>query len=134
MCGLRRSAGERRLSSSPRKDERFDAGILRGAIDEQTAVVPLTHICFKNGFRSEIAAITRIAHAKGALVFVDDYQDCGTRPVDVKALDVDFYVTGTLKYLLACSGVAFLYVRKSLHSSLVPTISGWFAQNESVRL
>ena len=67
---------------------------------------------------------------KGALVFLDDYQDCGTRPVNVKALDVDFYVTGTLKYLLACSGVAFLYVRKSLIPSLVPTISGWFAQTE----
>jgi len=98
------------------------------AIDDQTAVVPLTHICFMNGFRSDVAEIARLAHAKGALVFMDDYQDCGTRPVDVKALDVDFYVSGTLKYLLASSGVAFLYVRKNLIRSLIPTISGWFAQ------
>ncbi len=111
--------------------ERIDAAAYSGAIDDRTAIVPLTHVCFKNGFRSDIAAITRIAHAKGALVFVDDYQDCGTRPVDVRALDVDFYVFGTLKYLLACSGVAFLYVRKSLASSLVPTISGWFAQSNT---
>jgi selenocysteine lyase/cysteine desulfurase len=99
------------------------------AVDERTAIVPLTHICFMNGFRSDIAGVTRIAHAKGALVFLDDYQDCGTRPVNVKAMDVDFYVTGTLKYLLASSGVAFLYVRKSLIPTLAPTISGWFAQN-----
>ncbi|MFI5126184.1 MAG: aminotransferase class V-fold PLP-dependent enzyme, partial [Candidatus Acidiferrales bacterium] len=98
------------------------------AIDEQTAVVPLTHICFMNGFRSDVAVVTRLAHAKGALVFMDDYQDCGTRPVNVKSLDVDFYVSGTLKYLLASSGVAFLYVRKNLIRSLIPTISGWFAQ------
>ncbi|MGH9727241.1 MAG: aminotransferase class V-fold PLP-dependent enzyme [Candidatus Acidiferrales bacterium] len=98
------------------------------AIDEQTAVVPLTHICFMNGFRSDVAEITRLAHAQGAVVFMDDYQDCGTRPVDVKSLDVDFYVSGTLKYLLASSGVAFLYVRKNLIPSLIPTISGWFAQ------
>lgn len=98
------------------------------AIDDHTAVVPLTHICFMNGFRSDVAEITRLAHAKGALVFMDDYQDCGTRPVNVKSLDVDFYVSGTLKYLLASSGVAFLYVRKSLIRSLTPTISGWFAQ------
>jgi selenocysteine lyase/cysteine desulfurase len=99
------------------------------AVDDRTKIVPLTHLCFMNGFRSDIAGVTRIAHAKGALVFLDDYQDCGTRAVNVKAMDVDFYVTGTLKYLLACSGVAFLYVRKSLIPSLSPTISGWFAQS-----
>jgi len=98
-------------------------------IDDRTAIVPITHVCFMNGFRSNVAEIARIAHAKGALTFMDDYQDCGTRPVDVKSADVDFYVSGTLKYLLAAPGVAFLYVRKSLIPSLIPTISGWFAQN-----
>lgn len=98
-------------------------------IDDRTAVVPITGVCFMNGFRSKIAEITRLAHLKGALAFVDDYQDCGTRRVDVKSADVDFYVSGTLKYLLAAPGVAFLYVRKSLIPSLTPTISGWFAQD-----
>src|SRR5713226_2784597 len=54
--------------------------------------------------------------------------DCGTRPVDVKAMDLDFYVTGTLKYLLCPPGLAFMYVRKDLISKLVPTVTGWFAQ------
>jgi selenocysteine lyase/cysteine desulfurase len=97
-------------------------------IDRNTCLVPLTHICFKNGFRSEVNAITQIAHRSGALVMLDDYQDCGTRPVDVKALDLDFYVTGTLKYLLGPPGLAFMYVRKELISSLVPTVTGWFGQ------
>ncbi|MGB7023791.1 MAG: aminotransferase class V-fold PLP-dependent enzyme [Candidatus Acidiferrales bacterium] len=110
------------------REGRLPAESYARAIDDQTAVVPLTHICFMNGFRSDVAEITRVAHAKGALVFMDDYQDCGTRPVNVKSLDVDFYVSGTLKYLLASSGVAFLYVRKNLIPSLTPTISGWFAQ------
>jgi hypothetical protein len=70
------------------------------AIDDRTRIVPLTQVSFVNGFRSDVAAISRIAHANGALVFLDGYQDCGTRPMDVKALDVDFFVTGTLKYLL----------------------------------
>jgi selenocysteine lyase/cysteine desulfurase len=98
------------------------------AIDRNTLIVPLTHVCFKNGFRSEVNAIKRIAHNSGALVMLDDYQDCGTRPVDVKALDLDFFVTGTLKYLLGPPGLAFMYVRKELISSLVPTVTGWFAQ------
>jgi selenocysteine lyase/cysteine desulfurase len=97
-------------------------------IDRNTCLVPLTHICFKNGFRSEVNAITQIARRSGALVMLDDYQDCGTRPVDVKALDLDFYVTGTLKYLLGPPGLAFMYVRKELISSLVPTVTGWFGQ------
>jgi len=97
-------------------------------VDRNTLIVPLTHVCFKNGFRSEVKAITQIARRSGALVMLDDYQDCGTRPVDVKALDLDFFVTGTLKYLLGPPGLAFMYVRKELISSLVPTVTGWFAQ------
>src|SRR6266852_5115575 len=97
-------------------------------IDRNTLIVPLTHVCFKNGFRSDVSAITQIAHRAGALVMLDNYQDCGTRPVDVKAMDLDFYVTGTLKYLLGPPGLAFMYVRKDLISKLVPTVTGWFAQ------
>jgi selenocysteine lyase/cysteine desulfurase len=97
-------------------------------IDRNTLIVPLTHVCFKNGFRSRVSAVNEIAHQSGALVMLDDYQDCGTRPVDVKAMDLDFYVTGTLKYLLGPPGLAFMYVRRELISSLVPTVTGWFAQ------
>jgi len=97
-------------------------------IDGATAIVPLTHVCFKNGFRSEVGAITKLAHEAGALVMLDDYQDCGTRPVDVKSMDLDFYVTGTLKYLLGPPGLAFLYVRRELIPTLTPTVTGWFAQ------
>jgi selenocysteine lyase/cysteine desulfurase len=97
-------------------------------VDRNTCVVPLTHVCFKNGFRSDLSTITQIAHRAGALVMLDDYQDCGTRPVDVKALDLDFFVTGTLKYLLGPPGLAFLYVRQELISSLHPTVTGWFGQ------
>jgi selenocysteine lyase/cysteine desulfurase len=97
-------------------------------VDRDTLMVPLTHVCFKNGFRSEVNAITQIAHSFGALVMLDDYQDCGTRPVNVKATDLDFLVSGTLKYLLGPPGLAFMYVRKELISSMVPTVTGWFAQ------
>jgi selenocysteine lyase/cysteine desulfurase len=97
-------------------------------IDGDTCIVPLTHVCFKNGFRSDVKAVTQIAHHSGALVMLDDYQDCGSRPVDVKAADLDFYVTGTLKYLLGPPGLAFMYVRKELIPTLVPTLTGWFAQ------
>ena len=98
------------------------------AIDARTLIVPLTGICFMNGFRSKVAEIVRLAHAQGALVMLDDYQDCGTRPINVHDLDVDFYVAGTLKYLLGAPGLAYLYVKRKLIESLTPAVSGWFAQ------
>ena len=101
------------------------------AVDERTVIVPLTHVSFINGFRSDVSAITKIAHDRGALLFLDGFQDCGTRPLDVKALDVDFFVTGTLKYLLGPPGVGFLYVRRELIESLTPTITSWFAQRDA---
>ncbi len=97
-------------------------------IDRNTLIVPLTHVCFKNGFRTQVGEIEKMAHDAGALVMLDDYQDCGTRPVYVKAMNLDFYLTGTLKYLLGPPGLAFLYVRKEILPSLAPSVTGWFGQ------
>jgi selenocysteine lyase/cysteine desulfurase len=112
----------------PAEGNRIPVSNYEKLVDRDTRIVPLTHVCFKNGFRSDVNAIVQIAHGSGALVMLDDYQDCGTRPVDVKAMDLDFFVTGTLKYLLGPPGLAFMYVRQELISSLVPTVTGWFAQ------
>jgi selenocysteine lyase/cysteine desulfurase len=100
------------------------------AIDRNTLIVPVSRICFMNGFRSPVNEIVQLAHLNGAWVMLDDYQDCGTRPINVRTMDVDFYVTGTLKYLLGPPGLAFLYVRKEIVEDLQPTITGWFAQRD----
>jgi selenocysteine lyase/cysteine desulfurase len=106
----------------------LDVEAYERVIDERTLIVPATHVCFRNGHRTDIAALTRLAHARGALVFVDDYQRTGSAPIDVHALGIDFMVTGCLKYLLAAAGVAFLYVRRDLIDRLEPTITGWFGR------
>lgn len=111
-------------------NERIPSEAYEQAVDEQTAIVPVTQVSFLNGFRSDVEFVTRKAHDCGALVFVDGYQDCGTRPIDVKALGVDCYVTGTLKYLLGPPGLAFLYVRRSLIEQLNPTLTSWMAQRD----
>lgn len=98
------------------------------AIDEQTLIVSISHVCFRNGTMLDIAAIIEMAHAKGALVLVDSYQALGTTPIDVKKLKVDFLAGGVLKYLLASAGLAYLYVRKELLTDLKPTAMGWFSQ------
>src|SRR5262249_47745895 len=65
------------------------------AIDERTCIVPVTQVSFVNGFRADVPAIARMAHDRGALLFLDGYQDCGTRPLDVRAPDIDFFVPAT---------------------------------------
>jgi len=108
--------------------DRMPAENYEAAVDRDTLIVPVTGLCFMNGWRSEVKTLVALAHSRGALVLLDDYQDCGTRPVDVKDLDVDIYVAGTLKYLLGPPGLAMMYVRPELAKTLTPTISGWFAQ------
>ena len=98
------------------------------AIDERTQLVAVTHVCFRNGAKLDIAGIVRLARARGAKVLLDCYQSVGSLDIDVKALDVDFAAGGMLKYLLGTAGIGFLYVRDALVKSLEPTNSGWFAQ------
>ena len=99
-------------------------------IDEETQLVAVTQVCFRNGARLDIPGIVRLARERGARVLLDCYQAVGGLTVDVKQLDVDFAVGGMLKYLLGTAGIGFLYVRGSLIPSLTPTHSGWFAQED----
>jgi selenocysteine lyase/cysteine desulfurase len=103
--------------------ERFEE-----AIDERTLLVSVSHVCFRNGSRLDVPAIVELAHRRGALVLLDSYQALGTFPIDVKNLDVDFLVGGTLKYLLSSAGLAYLYVRHELIPDLTPATMGWFSQ------
>src|SRR4029079_15520202 len=100
-------------------------------IDEQTKLVAITHVCFRNGARLDIGAAAKLARAKGALVLLDCYQSVGSVDIDFKALDVDFAFGGMLKYLLGTAGIGFLYVRDSLVRSLHPTHTGWVAAEKT---
>ena len=102
--------------------ELFDA-----AIDEETALVSVTHVCFRNGSRNDVAGVVELAHERGALVLVDAYQTVGSLPVDVRALDCDFLAAGVLKYLLGSAGLGFFYCRRDLVERIEPTATGWFA-------
>jgi selenocysteine lyase/cysteine desulfurase len=74
-----------------------------------------------------VEQIVKLAHERGALVLLDAFQAIGTYPIDVRALDVDILGAGTLKYLLGSAGLGFVWVRRELLETLVPTQTGWFA-------
>ena len=100
------------------------------AVDEQTALVCCTAISYRTGHRQDVAEIARIAHERGALCLADSYQAVGAVDMDVRALGVDFVTGGTVKYLLASAGLGFLYVRRDLLDRLLPTQTGWFADED----
>jgi kynureninase len=97
------------------------------AIDEETLLVPLSHVIFKSGAVQDVAAITRRAHEVGAYVLADLYQSAGTVPVDVTAWDVDFATGGSVKWLCGGPGAGYLYVAPRLHGRLRPRVTGWMA-------
>lgn len=99
-------------------------------IDEQTQLVVIPLVCYRNGVWLDIEPIVKLAHAKGAKVLLDAYQGLGTRPFDVCQSNVDFLVGGCTKYLIGTSGVGFMYVRDSTDNGLQPTTTGWFAQQD----
>lgn len=105
--------------------ERFDA-----AIDEDTAIVSITHICYRNGSMLDVEGVVRLARERGALVLLDAYQSVGSLPLDVRALDVDFLAAGALKYLLGSAGLGFLYCRREVTERAWPTATGWFADED----
>jgi kynureninase len=97
------------------------------AIDEQTLLVPISHVLFRSAYIQDAKAICERAAEVGAHVVLDAYQSVGTVPVDVADLDCAFLIGGVLKWLSGGPGGAFLYVRPDLVDLLEPKLTGWMA-------
>ena len=100
---------------------------LLDAIDERTRLVSLSHVLFRSAYIVPARAIIAKAHAVGAQVLLNGYHSVGIIPVDVAALEVDYYIGGTLKWMCGGPGGVFMYVRPDLLTTLQPKITGWFA-------
>ena len=97
------------------------------AIDEETLLVPISHVLYKSAFLQDAKAITDRAHEVGAMVVLDTYQSAGTVPLSVKELNVDFATGGSVKWLCGGPGAGYLYVRPDLIDQLKPKATGWMA-------
>ncbi len=98
------------------------------AIDQNTALVTLSHVTFKSAFMYDMAEVTHQAHQAGALTLWDLSHSAGAVSVDLNGAKADLAVGCTYKYLNGGPGApAFLYVRKDLQDQLVQPMWGWFA-------
>jgi len=115
-----------KVDAVPSRNLTVDLDRLLEAIDEQTALVAVTHVAFRSSALLDAAAVAARAHQVGALVLLDTYQSAGTVPLDVRALDVDLVVGGSVKWLLGGPGTGYLYAKPEVAAGLAPRMLGWF--------
>jgi kynureninase len=105
--------------------------LLAGAIGPNTAVVTLSHVAYRSAFVADLAAITDLVHAAGALVVWDLCHSAGVVPVRLDATGADFAVGCTYKFLNAGPGApAFLYVRTEHQGDFRPPLRGWMGTED----
>ena len=100
---------------------------IAGALDERTAVLMLTHVNYRTGAMHDMAAVTRAAHAAGALVVWDLAHSAGAVEVDLHAADADFAIGCGYKYLNGGPGApAFAWVHPRHADRFWQPLSGWW--------
>jgi len=105
-------------------------GDVQGAITDDVAVVMLTHVDYRTGRMHDMAAITRAAHAAGAVMIWDLAHSAGAVPVDLTGCKAEFAVGCTYKYLNGGPGApAFIYARPDIVEGIAPALSGWLGHD-----
>jgi kynureninase len=110
-----------------KSDNRIKAPIDRliEAIDDRTALVPISLVLFRSACVQDVKPVIEKAHAVGARIILDIYQAAGTVPLDLAGLGADFAVGGSVKWLCGGPGAGYLYVRPDLINELQPANVGW---------
>ncbi len=100
------------------------------AVSDEVAVAMLTHVNYRTGRMYDMEAVTRAAHAKGALVIWDLAHSAGAVPVDLAAANYDFSVGCGYKFLNGGPGApAFLSIAQRHQEKVNPALSGWFGHD-----
>ncbi|MGZ6048237.1 MAG: aminotransferase class V-fold PLP-dependent enzyme [Phenylobacterium sp.] len=96
------------------RDGAIDYGQFAAAVNDKTRLVAISAVSTANGFQHDLKKVCDIAHAHGAMVYVDMVHACGSTPIDLRAAGVDFAAASSYKWLMGDFGLGFLYVRKEV--------------------
>jgi len=106
-----------------------DIAALEAALNDNTALVTISHVVFKSGYLYDMRRITELAHEKGALVLWDLSHSVGSVPIELDACNADIAIGCTYKYLNGGPGApGFIYVNKNIQDKLNSPIWGWWGQ------
>ena len=101
----------------------LDLAALETMLDERVRMVACGHVSNALGTVNPVADVVRLAHAVGALVLIDGAQAVSHWPVDVQALDCDFYAFSAHK-LFGPTGLGVLYGKRDLLEAMPPYQGG----------
>lgn len=101
------------------REWRIAMGDVERAVDRNTKLIAVSHVSNINGFVHDAKALSELAHAHGAYLYLDAIQSVGCMPFDVRALGVDFCCAGTYKWLMGVSGMGYLFVRRELQQRVL---------------
>jgi kynureninase len=100
---------------------------LLAAIDEETLIVPISHVLFRSSGMFDAKRVIDRAHQVGALVVLDCYQSAAAVPLELEKWGCDIACGGSVKWACGGPGAAYLYVRPDLLPKMKPMSTGWFA-------
>jgi selenocysteine lyase/cysteine desulfurase len=108
----------------PARHHRVQRDDLAEAVDEDTVALSVTHVSWQTGYKHDLAALSDLAHSRGALLIVDAAQSAGVLDIDVHRLKIDFLSGVAMKWMLGAPGVGFLYVaREHIERFAPPQVS-----------
>lgn len=94
-------------------------------VTPQTKVIYMSHITSPTAVRLPVEAICARAREAGILTIIDGAHAVGQIPLDMRAIDADFYTSNAHKWLASAKGAAFLYARPAVQSLIEPLVVGW---------
>ena len=99
-------------------------------VDQNTAVVSVSHAEYTGGQLYDLVALAEVAHRHGALLVVDATQSAGAIPIDAPATGADIIIAGSYKWLCGPFGAAIMYLAPLLQNKLEPGIVGFRSHND----
>ena len=110
----------------PTADARIDFRDLERAVDHKTRLIEISAAAMYNGFQHDLKAVADLAHAHGALVYVDIVHAAGAEPLDVKASGIDFAACSSFKWLMGDFGLGFLYAREEVWDKVTRPVVSYY--------
>lgn len=121
----RDTGAEIRLARAVEDPASFSLDTIAAAVDEQTAVICVSHVQYATGHRLDPAALVALSRSVDALLVLDATQSAGVVPLDAPALGVDVLVSSGYKWLCSAPGAGICYLRPELWEQLDPPFVGW---------
>ncbi len=108
-------------------DKKADIQNLEKAISDKTKVISVSFVQFFDGYKNDLARISKLCKDHGLFFVVDGIQGAGVEPVNVKELGIDIFACGCQKWLLSPYGSGFFYISDSVKDRLRPPFITWYS-------